>query len=322
MAATTSSNLISFPPELVLEVIERLPYGDGSVVSNLARTHSRLQTILSSYEQSLTNRFARRELRHAATDFPTEQRGFRWLQSCAKRYDRVDDLMAMLVSEHNVSPVHKHNMGLANTGLLLLYHLQSFASHSAKLAFLKSLPKDPLTAMYLAIHHATLTARYHGEGIIHQRTYGRFMDANTISLRSDIEFCFAEASLELGPSFIHASLLPTDPPATSLSAEVTLLNFYHDHAIHDWFLEAGLQGVEGIGMPPVTQGPRKGVRERSLWTTLLERMAGLMACPLENVRGAIEEDAAPHDHDLAWLDLEGKASLMRGEDLVPVLVEG
>ncbi|KAL1607751.1 hypothetical protein SLS60_002687 [Paraconiothyrium brasiliense] len=326
MAAVTQSKLIdaSFPAELVLEVIERLPYGDGSIVVNLARTHPRLHNILAIYEESLANSFARKELRHSAVDFPNEQQGFKWLQSCVKRYDVVDDLMAMLVSEHNVVPVRKHNMALVNTGLLLLYRLQSFESHAAKLSFLKSLPKDPLTAMYLAVHHATLTARYHGEGIIHQRTYGRFMDANTLSLRSDIEFCFSEASLELGPSFVHSSLLPTDPPATSLSAEATLMNFYHDHALHDWFLESMMEGVqvEGLGMPPVTQGPRRAVKERSLWTTLLECMAELTECPLENVMGAIEEDAAAHNHSLAWLDLQGKETLMTGEDLVPVLVEG
>ncbi|KAF9740606.1 hypothetical protein PMIN06_000333 [Paraphaeosphaeria minitans] len=319
MAAT--SKLISFPAELVLEVIERLPFGDGSTVSNLARTHSRLQTILSSYERSLVNSFARKELRHAAVDFPTKLQGFRWLQSCVKRYDCVDDLMAMLSSEENALPVRKHNMGLVNTGLLLLYQLQSFDSHTAKLAFLESLPKDPLTAMYLAVNHATLTARYHGEGIILQRTDGRFMDGNTVFLRSDVEFCFAEASLQLGPSFFHSSLLPTDPPATSLSAEATLLNFYHEYAIHDWLVDLVHEGDKSVAMPPVTQGPRKGTREKSLWTTLLERVATLMQCPLENVRGAIEEDAAPHNHGLAWLDLKGKEALMSGEDVVPRLVE-
>ena len=35
----------------------------------------------------------------------------------------------------------------------------------------------------------------------------------------------------------------------------------------------------------------------------------------------MEEDAAGLEHGLAWLDLEGKATLMRGEDLVPALVE-
>lgn len=130
--AAISSQLISFPTELVLEIIERLPYGDGSIISNLARTHSKLRTILSSYEQSLANSFARRELRHAAVDFPTKQQGFRWLHSCVKRYDCVDDLMAMLISEHNVFPVRKHNMGLVNTGLLLLYQLQSFGTHPSQ----------------------------------------------------------------------------------------------------------------------------------------------------------------------------------------------
>lgn len=190
-------------------------------------------------------------------------------------------------------------------------------SHPERLEFLKSLPKDPLTAVYIAVHHATLTARYHGEGLIHQRTYGRFMDANQVSLRSDIEFCFAEASMQLGPGFIHMSLLPT--AAASSVSEATLLNLLHDHAIHDWFVESVMEGVNEFE-PPITHGPKREFRTRSLWTTLLERIAQLTSCPLENVRGAIEEDTAPYDHDLAWLDLEGKATLMKGDNVIPRLV--
>ncbi|KAJ4296497.1 hypothetical protein N0V90_006542 [Kalmusia sp. IMI 367209] len=304
----------SFPAELVLEVIERLPYGDGSIISTLARTHPRIRSVLHRYEHSIVQSFIQKELRHAPIDFPCSKHGFAWLERCVKRYDIVDDLMAMLVSEYNVFPVRKHNMALVNTGLLLLFHLQSFESHTAKLTYIKSLPKDPLMAMYLAVHHATLTARYHGEGIIHQRTYGRFMDANTLSLRSDIEHCFAEAALQIGPSFLHESLL------SSPAAEPTLLNFYHEHAIRDWFVESVMEGVEGF-LPPVTQGPHADSmkKEKNLWTALLEKVAELTECPLGNVRGAIEEDAAPEDHSLAFLNLCGKATLMKGEDLVPRL---
>lgn len=172
--------------------------------------------------------------------------------------------------------------------------------------------------MYLAIHHATLTARYHGSGIIHQRIYGRFMDANALSLRSDVEFCFAEGILQLGPSFIHSTLLGSE------NDESTLLNLYHDHATHDWFLESVMEGVwQGDGAdlaevkPPVTQGPHRdpAKKERSLWTTLLERLADLASCPLEEVKGRIEDDVEPPDHSLAWLDLAGKARLMEGKDL-------
>lgn len=173
-------------------------------------------------------------------------------------------------------------------------------------------------AMYLAVHHATLTARYHGEGLIHQRTYGRFMDGIAFSIRTDVEFCFNEASMEMGPAFIHSSLLPT--ASASSDSECTLLNFYHDHADHDWdpdMMEGAFGGID----PPITHGPHKEYRERSLWTTLLERMAKLMEdCKLSNVRGAIEEDAASTSHHLAWLDMWGKETLMKGEDLIPDLV--
>ena len=344
-----------FPTELLLEVMERLTFGNGSNISNLARTHTRLRAVLGLYEHSLVRKFAQNELKHAHVDFPSEQQGYKWLRDCVQKYDVVDDLMAMLISKHNAFPTPRHNMALVNAGLLLLYKVQSCgripfsfaldllipspvprcmtyepdllhpvadrlraASHTDKLCFLKTLPKDPLTAMYLAIHHATLTARYHGEGIIHQRTYGRFMDASQISLRCDIEFCFAEASMQLGPAFIHSSLLPI--AAACSPAEVTLLNLYHDHAIHDWYVESVMEGVNGFD-PPITQGPRREGGERSLWTALLERVAELMQCPLENVRGAIEEDVAQAYHELAWLGLDGKATLMKGEDLVPALVE-
>lgn len=130
--ATTHSKLIdgSFPPELLLEIVEHLPFGDGSTISNLANTHTRIRTILSSYEKSLVRNFVRTEVRHAGVDFPTRMRTFRWLKSCIRRYDVVDDLMAMLTSEHNVLPVPKHNMALVNTGLLLLYHMQTFGKQA------------------------------------------------------------------------------------------------------------------------------------------------------------------------------------------------
>lgn len=56
------------------------------------------------------------------------------------------------------------------------------------------------------------------------------MDANQVSLRCELEFCFAEAALVLGPEFISDSLLHHDTG----DAETVLLNFYVDHGTHDW----------------------------------------------------------------------------------------
>jgi hypothetical protein len=111
--------------------------------------------------------------------------------------------MAALDSRLNSFALEKHNMALANAGLLLLYRLLSLSdAYAKKLAFVNSLPRDPLTALFLAVHYSTLTARYHGDGIINQRSYGRFMDANQLVLRTEVEFCFAEGVMQLGPEFI------------------------------------------------------------------------------------------------------------------------
>lgn len=128
---------------------------------------------------------------------------YEWLAQCIRQYDVVDEVMAALDSRLNCYALEKHNMALANAGLLLLYRLHSVRdSYAEKLAFVLSLPKDPLTAIFLAVHYSTLTARYHGHGIISQASYGRFMDANQLALRNEVEFCFAEGVMNLGPEFV------------------------------------------------------------------------------------------------------------------------
>jgi hypothetical protein len=188
--------------------------------------------------------------------------------------------------------------------------LLSVATHTSKLTLIKSLPRDPLTAIYLAIHHATLAARYHGHGWIHQRTYGRFMDANQLSLRNEIEFCFAEASLSIGPDFLSDMLVT---PSDSVG-ETTLLNFYHDHGTHDWEWPCWGEG-KGEFEPPKTQGPHREGKGKSLFTSLLERMAECEGCVLEEVRGRVEERTDGKAHGLAWLSLGGKERLVRGLDV-------
>jgi hypothetical protein len=180
--------------------------------------------------------------------------------------------------------------------------------HDAKLKLLESLPRDSLIAIYLALHHATLTARFHGRGWMYQGTYGRFMDANQLSLRNELEFCFAEATLSIGPDFLHDMLVtPSDP-----GGEVALLNFYHDHGTHDWEWPCWGEGV-GEFEPPRTQGPHRQTAStgRSLFTAMLERMAVLEKCPLVEVRSRVEESTEAKDHILAFLSLEGKARIIR-----------
>ncbi|KAF1840685.1 uncharacterized protein K460DRAFT_190917 [Cucurbitaria berberidis CBS 394.84] len=309
-----------FPSELLLKIIQHLPFGSGKIIAILRSTHPRFRDLLGIYERSITRSFIGKELRHAPTDFPCDGGiGLNWLAQCVKRYDVIDDVMGALSSDKNCFAVERHNATLVYTGLILLYRLRRFEDHNAKLTYIKSLQRDPLTAIYLAIHHAILSARYHGSGWIHQSVYGRFMDANQISLRNELEFCFAEATLNIGAQFLSDMLLDH----STSDAETTLLNCYHDHGTHDWDWPCWGDGV-GEFEPPRTQGPHKepGANGRSLFTTLLERLAELMGCPLEEVESKIEQNTDKKDHSLAYLDLMGKARLLGGLDLTFVDGDG
>ncbi|KAI4610536.1 uncharacterized protein J4E87_010790 [Alternaria ethzedia] len=304
------------PPELVLKTIQHLPFNDGSLITTIRSAHPRLRAIFKNYERSITGSFMKKELRHAETDFKCGDGRLNvdWLADCVHNYDIVDDVMDALCSEHNFNAVLQHNVPLANAGLLLLYRLVSIEDHADRLTYIKSLPRDPLVAIYLVLHHATLSARYHGSGWINQRTYGRFMDANHVELRSELEFCFAEAALCLGPEFISDTLLHHD----TSNAETILLNFYHDHGTHDWDWPCW-GTAKGEFEPPRTQGPqREEGSGRSLFTTMLERLAECMGCELGDVRPRVERQLESAEHELAYLSLAGKARLLEGRDVEDV----
>ncbi|USP74569.1 uncharacterized protein yc1106_01843 [Curvularia clavata] len=300
------------PSELVLHTIQYLPFNKGALISALRSAHPRLRALISTYEQSLTGHFMLKELRHAATDFPCKcGRNFDWLADCVRSYDVLDDILDSLCSEYNFWAISPHNASLANAGLLLLFRISSLEKHKDKLSYISSLQRDPLIAIYLVLHHATLSARYNGEGWISQDTYGQFMDGDQLELRNELEFCFAEAALSIGPSFISDTLLHYDGP----ESETTLLNFYHEHGTHDW--EWPQEHGKGEFEPPRTQGPRRNESEmeRSLFTVLLEHLAELMQCELRDVRARVEQDLESAHHPLAYLSLGGKERLLEGKNL-------
>jgi hypothetical protein len=133
------------------------------------------------------------------------------------------------------------------------------------------------------------------------------MDANQLSLRNELEFCFAEATLSIGPAFIADMLVTPHEP----DGEITLLNLYHERGTHDWDWPCWGTG-KGEFEPPRTQGPKRDMG-RSLWTGMLERMAELEGCLLAELRSRVEERTDKKDHELAYLSLSGKARLVRGE---------
>jgi hypothetical protein len=131
MASSTTSKtqltLVSptIPAEIILRVVEKLPFNDGKIIANLRKAHPRLNSLLGNYERSITRTFMVRELPHASTDFPCcEKFGFKCLSDCVRRYDTVDDVMEALISKKNHSAIEPFNMSLVHAGMLLLYKLR------------------------------------------------------------------------------------------------------------------------------------------------------------------------------------------------------
>jgi hypothetical protein len=115
----------TIPAEIILRVVEKLPFNDGKIITSLRKVHPRLNSLLGNYERSITRTFMIRELPHASIDFPCCKKfGFKCLSDCVRRYDTVDDVMEALISKKNHSAVEPFNMSLVHAGMLLLYKLR------------------------------------------------------------------------------------------------------------------------------------------------------------------------------------------------------
>jgi hypothetical protein len=113
------------PPEVVLQVIEHIPFERGERITSLGAS-TRFASLLKRYEHSITQCFMKKELRHALVDFPYSGKfGLDWLSHCVSRYDTVDAIMDELTWRENCVAVESHNVALVNAGLLLLYRLTS-----------------------------------------------------------------------------------------------------------------------------------------------------------------------------------------------------
>ncbi|PSN72694.1 hypothetical protein BS50DRAFT_165500 [Corynespora cassiicola Philippines] len=309
----------AFPAELLLEILEYLPLDDRQVLTTLKQIHPRVYSIIKNHEASLTKYFVQKVARHAISDFPIAGAGtlnLQWLHTCIWNYDVIDRIMDIIASDRNCFNPERHSTGLINTGFFLLCQLSSLDSPSTQLSWLHSLPRDPLTALFTATHYSMLTARYNAVGAMHQRIFGLSMDAKLLSFRADVEFAFCEATLSTGLAFVRDSIVPE---ADAADAEAVLLNFYYEHAVNArWREGEGEQEVWPGGFePPVVRGAEKGpgMRGRSLYTTLLERLADVTGLGLEEVRSGVLEELEHPGNPLAWITNEERALLVQRKDV-------
>lgn len=114
---------LSLPPEIILKIIQWLPFEGGEGIAGL-KAFPHLKQLIETYEHSITHWFMSRELRHAQVDFPYCQKlNLKWLAECVSSYDMVDAIMLELTWRENCVAVEAHNSAAVNAGLLLLHQL-------------------------------------------------------------------------------------------------------------------------------------------------------------------------------------------------------
>lgn len=114
---------LSLPPEIILKIIQWLPFQNGKEIASLKRVPY-LKHLIEAYEHSITHWFMSRELRHAPVDFPYCQKlSLNWLAECVSSYDMIDAIMLELTWRENCVAIEPHNTAAANAGLLLLYRM-------------------------------------------------------------------------------------------------------------------------------------------------------------------------------------------------------
>jgi hypothetical protein len=140
MAASTltATSIISLPPELLLGVLENIPF-KHETIRDISLVHPVFRDALGTYEKSIVKAIKRREMPHCDTDFACEAgdnpETYTWLSKCLRMYDMTDDLMdyAYAHSETLWKPLQGYNSALLYTGVLLLFRVSSIGKSTSSI---------------------------------------------------------------------------------------------------------------------------------------------------------------------------------------------
>lgn len=116
------SPLSTLPNELLLHIMESLPYSPGHL-DNLRKAYPRANALYKDYERSIVKHILRTQRFNNLRDCPLARGrapSFAYLAECERRYDNTEEIL-------EVEPLSRapfHNQQAVHRGLLHLYDLQ------------------------------------------------------------------------------------------------------------------------------------------------------------------------------------------------------
>jgi hypothetical protein len=213
MSNATPLSSDALPNELILEIIEQVPF-DLSTFKAITHTSPRFQQIMTRYTVSISEEIARSQYQTIYRIYPPPSEAqarlnsrLQWLAMLEHRsvtIKRILDLIAQgsldtLVAAEN----HALWMRSLETALHLLYHLQDRKTRAEKIAYIHSLPLLAVALIYITINLAVNTAQDLVTCIMHP-DHG----LETGEERMDLCLCFEECTLKHGPDFLYQILSP------------------------------------------------------------------------------------------------------------------
>ncbi|QIW96093.1 hypothetical protein AMS68_001611 [Peltaster fructicola] len=195
-----TTSFASLPPEIILEIIPRIPYDPESLL-RLQLTLRSFRSLIESHEHSMVSEIrAQQYTKSTLRLFPSLAHDWRGLSVLHRRLQTLADVHEhWLKITHNGPELHwlRDRWEAAHkAGMLLLYRIRDNETHEAKMSTVRALPATSLACLLFKLYSSIKILRIYGPEPINLS-----FAAGDLVLRSDIELAFEEMLLTHGPDF-------------------------------------------------------------------------------------------------------------------------
>ncbi|MCJ1243737.1 hypothetical protein MMC30_000934 [Trapelia coarctata] len=296
MTKPTPASIDSLPSEMLLKIIEEVPF-DQSTFEAIMHTNPRLQQLMTEYSRSIAGHIACSQYPYLSRMYPPPSEAqamlnirLEWLAMLEHRATTVKGILDLiapgpldkLISVEN----HASWMRSLEAGLHLFYRLHDHKTQDGKVAYIDSLPLLSLALMFVTLIFALRTAQGLGTCVMHP-DHGPATEEE----RMELCLCFEECTLQHGPGFLYQILLP--PYRT---------HCHHCDVKDDAYaiLMKEYEGIEARQFP----GPNGEQPQATLISCVKKAISRRGGCSLQNVYGT------------AWRVVQDKEVLERGSSIL------
>ena len=213
MSNSHASSVHVLPNELLLKIIEQVPYDRWTFLA-IRGINRHFQWLMIEYRRSITTEIARSQYPSSSAIYPllslssvTQGLHSNWLAMLDHRSQTVRYIVDLILHgslQGSVPPEDLRQWArYVEAGLHLCYRLRDCKTYETKVAFIASLPYLSLALIYVTLLWSLRTAQRLGTGLMHA-DHGPSIEEQ----RMELCLCFEECTIQYGPDFLCSMLMP------------------------------------------------------------------------------------------------------------------